>query len=126
DWLEEVVRVLGLNIDVMRGRVEEPAVRQRLAGSDIVVARAIAPLERLAAWCLPVLRPGGQLLALKGASAAEELVRDAKAIAKAGGSRQRVVSCGEAVLRVPTTVVVVDRDESVSRRDGGRRRRKDW
>ncbi|AHI02193.1 16S rRNA (guanine(527)-N(7))-methyltransferase RsmG [Kutzneria albida] len=124
-WLEEVVETLGLAVDVVRGRAEEPPVRQRLGGSDAVTARAVAPMERLAAWCLPLARPGGQLLALKGASAAEELARDAKAVSKAGGSRQRVVSCGDAVLEVPTTVVVVERDESAGRRDGGRRRRKD-
>ncbi len=124
-WLEEVVDTLGLDVEVIRGRAEEPEVRGRLGGSDIVTARAVAPLERLAKWCLPLLRPGGQMLALKGASAAEELERDAAAVAKAGGSRQRVASCGAEVLEVPTTVVVVERDEQVGRRDGGRRRRKD-
>jgi 16S rRNA (guanine527-N7)-methyltransferase len=124
-WLQEAVDTLGLDVEVVRGRAEEPEVLRRLGGSDIVTARAVAPLERLAKWCLPLLRPGGHMLALKGASAAEELERDAAAVAKAGGSRQRVASCGTEVLEVPTTVVVVERDEEVGRRDGGRRRRKD-
>lgn len=124
-WLQEVVDTLGLHVEVVRGRAEEPEVRRRLGGSDIVTARAVAPMERLAKWCLPLLRPGGQLLALKGASAAEELERDAAAVAKLGGSQQWVASCGTEVLDVPTTVVVVERDEQVGRRDGGRRRRKD-
>ncbi|GAA3430405.1 16S rRNA (guanine(527)-N(7))-methyltransferase RsmG [Kutzneria kofuensis] len=124
-WLQEVVDTLGLDVEVMRGRAEEPEVRRRLGGSDIVTARAVAPLEKLAKWCLPLLRSGGQLLALKGASAAEELERDAAAVAKAGGRRQWVATCGAEVLEVPTTVVVVERDEQVGRRDGGRRRRKD-
>ena len=124
-WLQEAVDTLGLDVEVVRGRAEEPEVRSRLGGSDIVTARAVAPLERLAKWCLPLLRPGGQMLALKGASAAEELERDAAAVARAGGSRQRVATCGTEVLEVPTTVVVVERDEQVGRRDAGRRRRKD-
>ena len=124
-WLEEVAETLGLNVEVVRGRAEEPEVRRRLGGSDIVTARAVAPMEKLARWCLPLLRSGGRLLALKGASAAEELERDAAAVAKAGGSRQWVATCGAEVLEVPTTVVVVERDEQVGRRDGGRRRRKD-
>lgn len=124
-WLQEAVDTLGLDVEVVRGRAEEPEVRSRLGGSDIVTARAVAPLERLAKWCLPLLRPGGQMLALKGASAAEELERDAAAVARAGGSRQRVATCGAEVLEVPTTVVVVERDEQVGRRDAGRRRRKD-
>ena len=124
-WLQEAVETLGLDIEVVRGRAEEPEVRRRLGGSDIVTARAVAPLERLAKWCLPLLRPGGQMLALKGASAAEELERDAVAVTKLGGTRQRVATCGAEVLEVPTTVVVVERDEQVGRRDAGRRRRKD-
>jgi 16S rRNA (guanine527-N7)-methyltransferase len=124
-WLQEVVDTLGLDVEVMRGRAEEPEVRRRLGGSDVVTARAVAPLERLAKWCLPLLRPDGELLALKGASAAEELDRDAAAVAKAGGRRQRLATCGAEVLDVPTTVVVIQRDEQVGRRDGGRRRRKD-
>lgn len=71
-FLTEVVRDLGLGdqVEVVRARAED------LAGSwrfDVVTARAVAPLERLCRWCLPLLAPGGQLLALKGASAPEEL-----------------------------------------------------
>ncbi|WP_223199491.1 16S rRNA (guanine(527)-N(7))-methyltransferase RsmG [Solihabitans fulvus] len=124
-WLNEVITELGLAVTVVRGRAEEVAVRKQLGGCDVVTARAVAPLERLAAWCLPLLRPGGQLIALKGASAAEELDRDAKAVARAGGSRQRVAVCGADVLEMPTTVVLVERDEIAVRRDAGRGRRKD-
>jgi 16S rRNA (guanine527-N7)-methyltransferase len=124
-WLTEVVETLGLSVTVVRGRAEEAAAWEQLSGSDVVTARAVAPLERLARWCLPLLRPGGQLLALKGESAAEELERDAQAVRNAGGSRHRIVSCGDGVLEVPTTVVLVERDEPVGRRDGGRRKRKD-
>ncbi|WP_253777285.1 16S rRNA (guanine(527)-N(7))-methyltransferase RsmG [Goodfellowiella coeruleoviolacea] len=124
-WLNEVVAALNLNVTVLRGRAEEADVRERLSGSDVVTARAVAPLERLASWCLPLLRPGGLLVALKGASAAEELARDAPALTRAGGVRQQVVTCGSEVLDQPTTVVLVERGESTERRDGRRRKRKD-
>jgi 16S rRNA (guanine527-N7)-methyltransferase len=131
-WLREVITELRLSVEVVRGRAEEGPVREQLAGQDVVVARAVAPLERLARWCLPLLRPGGRLLALKGARASEELDRDATAIHAAGGGRGEVVLCGNRVLEVPTTVVVVERvarSESrvtpARRRDGGRRTRKD-
>lgn len=119
-WLTEVVEALGLNVDVVRGRAEEGPVRERLSGSDAVTARAVAPLERLARWCLPLLRPGGRLVALKGESAAEEIERDAEAVRRAGGVRPAVTVCGGDVLEVPTTVVLVERDEA-SRRAGARR-----
>jgi len=124
-WLTEVVDALGLDVEVLRGRAEDAAVRERLAGSDVVTARAVAPLERLARWCLPLLRSGGYLVALKGESAAEELERDAEAVRRAGGAASRVTTCGGEVLELPTTVVLVERAEQASRRDGGRRRRKD-
>ncbi len=124
-WLTEVVDALDLKTEVLRGRAEEAAVRERLSDSDVVTARAVAPLERLAGWCLPLLRPGGLLVALKGESAAEELERDAEAVRRAGGVRARVTACGGDVLELPTTVVLIERDEQASRRDGARRRRKD-
>ena len=132
-WLQEVITELALTVEVVRGRAEEAPVRERLSGQDAVIARAVAPMERLAKWCLPLLRPGGQLLALKGSSAVEELARDDVAIQAAGGGRREVVSCGDGVLEVPTTVVVVEkvavsRSDEVAptrRRGGGRRTRKD-
>ncbi|MEU4764133.1 16S rRNA (guanine(527)-N(7))-methyltransferase RsmG [Actinosynnema sp. NPDC023794] len=124
-WLTECVDALGLKVAVVRGRAEEPLVREQLGDSDVVTARAVAPLERLTRWCLPLLRPGGRLVALKGESAAEELERDAEAVRRAGGIRPRVTTCGGEVLELPTTVVLVERDEQASRREGARRRRKD-
>ncbi|MBP2475531.1 16S rRNA (guanine527-N7)-methyltransferase [Crossiella equi] len=122
-WLEEVVDELELEgVYVVRGRAEEKVVRERVAGADVVTARAVAPLAKLAGWCLPLVRPEGQLLALKGSSAAEELERDEQAVAAVGGVNGRVVVTGEGVLEVPTTVVVLDRAPG---RDGKRRRRKD-
>jgi 16S rRNA (guanine527-N7)-methyltransferase len=128
-WLEEAVTELGLDVEVVRGRAEEGPVRDELAGQDVVTARAVAPMERLAKWCLPLLRSGGQLLAMKGQSAQEELDRDQKAIRAAGGGCGEVISCGGEVLSVPTTVVLIERvaaQDAVKRRRGGKRRtRKD-
>jgi 16S rRNA (guanine527-N7)-methyltransferase len=129
-WLQEVITELSLTCEVQRGRAEEGPVREQLAGADVVTARAVAPMERLAKWCLPLLRQDGKLLAMKGESAAEELQRDEAAIAAAGGGRGEVVQCGVGSLEVPTTVVVVERvaatrKASGRRRDGARRARKD-
>ena len=116
-WLEEVVDRLQLDsVTVVRGRAEEGPVRERLKNSDVVTARAVAPLEKLARWCLPLVKPGGQLVALKGESAQEELDRDALAVQKAGGSAGRVVVCGADVLEQPTTVILIDRQTRQSRR----------
>lgn len=127
-WLQEVVDELALTADVVRGRAEEAPVRERLAGQDVVLARAVAPLGRLASWCLPLVRPGGRLLAMKGATAAEELDRDTAEIRSAGGGRQELISCGDGVLEELTNIVVVERvadRDATTRRRGKRRTRKD-
>lgn len=120
EWLNEVVDALGLEIEVERGRAEETAVRRRWEGADVVTARAVAPLHRLAGWCLPLLRPGGVMLAVKGASAASEVERDAGAVRRLGGSAPRVESCGMGIVDPASTVVVVER---VGQSDRARRKR---
>lgn len=108
-WLVEVVDDLGVDITVVRGRAEERAVWEQVGGADVVTARAVAPLAQLAAWTLPLLRPGGLLLAVKGASAAEEVCRDSAAVRAGGGGTPWVVSCGGALVDPPATVVRIER-----------------
>ena len=115
EWLEHVARTLDLAVTIVRGRAEEPDIKRRMSGADVVVARAVAPLAKLSEWALPLLRRGGSLVAMKGASAAEEVARDRQAIARAGGSEPRIESCGESVLTDPTTIVVVDRVSTADR-----------
>ncbi|SDN25935.1 16S rRNA (guanine(527)-N(7))-methyltransferase RsmG [Allokutzneria albata] len=125
-WLEDVADELELSsVTVVRGRAEEKAVRANHGGADVVTARAVAPLAKLAGWCLPLARTGGLLVALKGASAAEEIERDAREVKAAGGGVPEVATRGEGVLEVPTTVVLVPRVEVDRGRDARRRRKKD-
>lgn len=134
-FLVEAVEQLGVgrSVRVFRGRAEEAAVggagRDPLAG-DVVTARAVAPLDRLAAWCLPLTVPGGRLIALKGASAAEEIAEHGAAVHRLGGGVPEVHRCGEGVIDPPTTVVEIARERVVGpashkpakRSRGGRRR----
>lgn len=105
-WLGEVVPDLGLvNVEIVRARAEE------LAGppeADVATARAVAPLARLCELCLPLVRPGGILLALKGRDAERELASSEERLTALGARRWRVEVCGEGVLEVPTTVVIVE------------------
>jgi 16S rRNA (guanine527-N7)-methyltransferase len=123
DWLREVIADLGVAIEVERGRAEENEVRRRWEGADVVTARAVAPLARLARWCLPLLRPGGLMLAVKGASAAEEVERDGAAVRRLGGGAPRVERCGAGIIDPPSTVVVVERERGTGRSDRSGRRR---
>ena len=113
-FLSEAVTALGLDatVTVVRGRAEDLAGGPPVA-ADVVTARAVAPLDRLAGWCLPLAALGGRLLALKGASAADEVTEHRAAIARLGGSEPVITLCGEGLIEPPTTVVSVIRERDV-------------
>ena len=95
----------GLAVTVVRGRAEQPGVVKEAGGADVVVSRAVAPLGKLAQWCLPLLHEHGAMLAMKGSTAAEELEREHAALAAAGAGDLEIVECGAGLLPTPTTVV---------------------
>lgn len=103
NYLSEVVELLGLdNVTVIRGRAEEGPVKKAVAGADVVTSRAVAPLGKLAKWSLPLVRKGGEMIALKGSSVLEELERDAAEIKRAGGGKAQVETIeGTTIIRVP-------------------------
>ncbi|MCX4973036.1 MULTISPECIES: 16S rRNA (guanine(527)-N(7))-methyltransferase RsmG [unclassified Streptomyces] len=110
-FLTEVVELLGLDhVTVVRGRAEE--VMGKLQPVHVVTARAVAPLDRLAAWGIPLLRPYGEMLALKGDTAEEELKSAATALSKLGAVQTSVLQVGEGVVDPLSTVVRVEVGES--------------
>lgn len=117
DWLTEVAERLDLHLTIVRGRAEEREIRRQLTAADVVTARAVAPLARLADWCLPLVRPGGLLIALKGASASEELERDRAEVSRAGGVDPEVRQCGSGLLETASTVVVIRRARPAAGQD---------
>jgi 16S rRNA (guanine527-N7)-methyltransferase len=108
-FLTEVVTELGLEVDVIRGRAEDPAVRERVGGSDVVVSRAVAGLDKLARWSMPLLRPGGRMVAIKGERALEEVRQHRRVLTALGATDVRVMECGVNYLSPPATVVVARR-----------------
>lgn len=116
-FLAAAVTDLGLadRVRVIHGRAEQPEVVAEIGGVGRVTARAVAPLDRLVRWCLPLLAPGGHLLAIKGASAAREIANHRAAIRRSGADGVRLVRCGVGTLEVPTTVVDIRRGERAGR-----------
>lgn len=76
-FLELAVDELGLEdrVEVVRGRAEE----QKGRTFDVVTARAVASLEKLLKWTTPLFLPAGELIALKGETAEQE-IRDARKV----------------------------------------------
>jgi 16S rRNA (guanine527-N7)-methyltransferase len=103
-FLQETAAELGLSIDIVRGRGE---AAEHVRG-DVVVARAVAPLSRLLSLTLPLLEAGGRVLAVKGASAADEIAAAADDLAAAGSIADITQVGQDADL---TTVVVVQTGE---------------
>ncbi|MEW9533690.1 16S rRNA (guanine(527)-N(7))-methyltransferase RsmG [Microbispora sp. NPDC049125] len=119
-FLSECVETLKLgNAEVLRGRAEEIA-GQRVF--DVATARAVAPLDRLLTWSLPLLREGGELLAMKGERAAEELAAAGPQLKAAGVREVELVTVGRGKVDPPATVVRVVAGWSPEA--GTRRRRK--
>ncbi|MES4886984.1 16S rRNA (guanine(527)-N(7))-methyltransferase RsmG [Streptomyces sp. NPDC096012] len=111
NFLTEVVELLGLDhVTVVRGRAEE--VLGTLQPVHVVTARAVAPLDRLAAWGIPLLRPYGEMLALKGDTAEEELKASAAALSKLGAVETSILHVGEGIVDPLSTVVRVEVGES--------------
>ena len=85
-FLEEVVDELGLTdrVRVTRGRAEEWRADPEHGYPDVVVARAVAPLGRLVGWTASLVGSHGELIALKGSSAAEEVAAAAPVLRRLG------------------------------------------
>ncbi|HZY27516.1 MAG TPA: 16S rRNA (guanine(527)-N(7))-methyltransferase RsmG [Jiangellaceae bacterium] len=120
-FLEQVAGELELhNTVVVRARAED------LAGQldvQAVTARAVAPLEQLARWTFPLLSTAGRLLALKGASAVDEVARAAPALRRMGAVSWAVHEFGRGIVDPATRVAVIEVGPAV-REAGLRRRRK--
>lgn len=107
EWLQAAVESLGVtNVSVHRGRAEEFVGELE---APFTTARAVARLDKLARWCLPLTERGGTLLAMKGRSAADEVDATRPGVRRAGGGDTAVIALGEGVLEEPTMVVEVVR-----------------
>lgn len=104
-FLREVLTELDLagRATVARERAEN----YRGDAVDVVVARAVGPLDKLAGWTIPLLRPGGMVLAMKGQRAGAETDEHRAALHRLGARSIDVVTLGTGQLAEPTKVVVI-------------------
>jgi 16S rRNA (guanine527-N7)-methyltransferase len=104
-WLDMVVDDLGLeNVDVVRARSEQVVGNVVV---DVVTARAVSALKTLVPMTVPLLQGSGELLAIKGRSAADEVRTAAKVLKKHKCSTPVIETVGSDLLAEPTTVVRV-------------------
>jgi 16S rRNA (guanine527-N7)-methyltransferase len=102
EWLLHETTELGLdNVEVIRARAEEAKPRPLL---DQATARAVSALSKLIPLTAPLVRSGGELLFLKGASVASEVEAAGKAIRKARLTGVEVLTLGEGIVPEVTRV----------------------
>ncbi|MCU4673700.1 16S rRNA (guanine(527)-N(7))-methyltransferase RsmG [Microbacterium fluvii] len=102
-WLSEQVAELGLdNVEVLRARAED---WKRGPVLDAATARAVSALRTLVPITAPLVRDGGELILLKGASAGDEIAAAEKQLRKFKITNARVEVVGAGLLAEPTRVV---------------------
>jgi 16S rRNA (guanine527-N7)-methyltransferase len=103
---ETVTRLQLPRVTVTRARAEELTSTPPV---QVVTARAVAPVLRLVEWCLPLVAPGGTLVALKGSRVHEELAAAADRLPALGARSWRVTEHGIGLVAHPTTVLTIER-----------------
>lgn len=104
-FLQEAVETLELpNVEVVRGRAESLHGRRTF---DIVTSRAVAPLDRLLGWSMPLVAPTGVLLAMKGSSVGEEIERCEATLTQWECDEPVVHVLGQGLVPVPTYALQV-------------------
>lgn len=122
-FLQECVRELGLsNAQVQRGRAEDLAGK---IGADVVTARAVAALDRLAVLAAGLSRPGGLILAIKGAAAAQELDQARPVLRRLSATGVELVAAGSGRINPPAMVVRFTAGAAAGGNDASVRRRAD-
>ena len=102
-WLTEIAEDLSLpNIEVKRGRAEE---YHGAFECDAVTSRAVAALDKLARLSLPLVRPGGEMIVLKGRNVSREIDPARKVLRKLKGSEPEIIEA-PTLPGVETTTVV--------------------
>jgi len=102
DWLRAEADALDLrNVEVVRARAEDAPYVERL---DQVTARAVSALRTLIPAVVPLVRPGGQLILMKGARVEEERQAAAKQIARARLQDVEILTLGEGITPEVTRV----------------------
>ena len=91
DFVQKSAGILQLsNLKGIAGRAEDVKLRKNLGKYDIVVSRAVARLNVLCELCIPYLKIGGSLVALKGAKFEEELTEASNAIKILGAETTKI------------------------------------
>ncbi len=126
NFLKDAAAVMGITegIEFLHSRAEDAGLDPaRRESYDTVVSRAVANMRALSEWCLPLVRPGGYFLALKGPLAEEELADAKRAVKILGGSVEEVKSVSIPYTELDHKIVIIKKTRPTPRqfpRKGGK------
>ena len=78
------------NLSAISGRADDAQIAAELGKFDVVVSRAVARLNVLCELCLPYVKIGGFLLAMKASKAEEEATEAKRCIEVLGGANAKL------------------------------------
>lgn len=91
-FLTEVAEALAVeNVEVVRGRAEALHGHRCF---DVVTSRAVAPLDRLLTWSMPLVSASGTMLAIKGKSVHDEIAAAGSSVRRLGVAAPEVLNLG--------------------------------
>lgn len=116
DFLREVCEDLGLeDVECVHGRAEEFA-QQRRESFDFAVSRAVAALPVLTELCLPLVKPGGQFLAMKSVDTGGELNASGRAAVMLGGRLEKPLDYVISGTNIPRRLVILTKIEETPKK----------
>ena len=84
-FVDEVSKKLSLNVKTVAARAEELGAGRMRENFDVALSRAVARMNVLCEPCMPLVRVGGNFIAMKGADGRAEIVEAENAIRTLGG-----------------------------------------
>ncbi len=114
NFLNEVIEQNELtNIETIHARAEEAGKNKALRESfDIATSRAVAPLNVLVEYLLPLVKIGGKCICMKGSNAKEEIENSRKAISILGGKIEKIEELELPNSDIKRTIIVIKKEKN--------------
>lgn len=112
-FLKNLISKLDIEADIFHARAEELGNNSKFREKfDLVVSRAVAPLNILCEYCLPYVKVGGCFVALKGPIILEELKNSENAISSLGGNLESEFSFELPFEKGKRTILIVRKSKN--------------
>jgi len=109
DFLQGALDKLGLQAQCLHARAEELPRLQPQLKFDLVIARAVARLDKLMNYALPLVQPGGHFFAMKGPEISQEIEEAKPRLKKYRATIKKIIPV-QLAPGMTHTIVVIDKN----------------